>query len=65
MLLHLIGYTPPSGNATVGTYTPVRYFYPATNVSLTPIEVFETSVDNPQPGGPAYDKWYTWQIGGT
>ena len=64
VLLHLIGYTPGS-NGAAGTYTAVRYFYPATNVSLTPIEAFQTSVNDPQPGGPAYDHWYTWQIGGT
>ena len=65
VLLHLIAYTPPAGNAAAGTYTAVRYFYPATNVQLTPILAFQTSVDDPQPGGAPYDNWYTWQIGGT
>lgn len=61
VLLHLIEYTAPTGDATTGTYTPHRIFEPATSVWLKSVEMFRTSNASAGPGELPYDTWYTWQ----
>ena len=58
VLLHLIAYNG-------GSYTPIRTFWPAGNVLLTPQEVLRTSVDTPAPGKLPYNLYYNWSVNST